>query len=255
MSCETVDTLPPRAPPGRPRRNRAAGSRTSVAAPHLARALSALLAASPDEVDAIEAFARVRPLAAGQPVFARRDRARAAVLLAHGSVALGLDRGADGLEVERIAHAPAWLDLASVWLGAPHGVDARAHTACVIAELPLEALRERVLKQPALGLRLIQGLAQELQAIASQTAGLMHSNAPARLAQWLRAHATNTSGQPGRATVELSERKRDLAAQLAIAPETLSRLLRRLVRDGVIDVAGYTVHVLDRDALDRMARL
>jgi len=255
MFSETVDTLPSRAHPGRPRRTRAAGSRASVAAPYLSRALIALLGTSSDEVDAIESFARVRPLAAGQPVFARQDKARAAVLLAHGSVALGLDRGADGIEVERIAHAPAWLDLASVWLGAPHGIDARAHTACVIAELPLEALRERVLKQPALALRLIQGLAQELQAIASQTAGLMHSNAPARLAQWLRGHAKSTSGQPGRATIELAERKRDLAAQLAIAPETLSRLLRRLVRDGVIDVAGYTVHVLDRDALDRMARL
>jgi len=137
MFSETVDTLPSRAHPGRPRRTRAAGSRTSVAAPYLSRALIALLGTSSDEVDAIESFARVRPLAAGQPVFARQDKARAAVLLAHGSVALGLDRGADGIEVERIAHAPAWLDLASVWLGAPHGIDARAHTACVIAELPL----------------------------------------------------------------------------------------------------------------------
>jgi CRP-like cAMP-binding protein len=214
-----------------------------------------LLAASSDEADTIETLARVRTLTVGQSVFARQDKARAAVLLAHGSVALGLDRGAGGVEVERIAHAPAWLDLASVWLAAPHGIDARAHTTCVIAELPLEVLRERLLKQPALALRLIQGLAQEVQAIASQTAGLMHANAPARLAQWLRTHAKATSGQPGRATVELAERKRDLAAQLAIAPETLSRLLRRLVRDGVIDVAGYTVHVLDRDALDRMARL
>ncbi len=255
MLSETVETLPARAHPGRPRRTRAAGSRTAAAVPHVSRALIALLGVSGDEADAIESFARVRPLAAGQPVFGRTDKARAAVLLAHGSVALGLERGADGLEVERIAHAPAWLDIASVWLGAPHGIDARAHSACVVVELPLESLRERVAKQPALALRLIQGLAQELQVIASQTAGLMHSNAPARLAQWLRAHAKATSGHPGRATVELAERKRDLAAQLAIAPETLSRLLRRLVHDGVIDVAGYTVHVLDRDALERMARL
>src|SRR5262249_25590366 len=155
-------------------RARAASPRTGGAAPHVGRALTALLDATPDEVAAIEAFARVRPLAAGQGVFARHEKARAAVLLAHGSVALGLHRGErDGVEVERIAHAPAWLDLSSVWLGAAHGIDARAHTACVIAELPLDALRERVLKQPAVALRLIQGLAHELQAIGTQTAGLM----------------------------------------------------------------------------------
>jgi len=114
MFSETVDALPPRAHPGRPRRTRAAGSRTSVAAPHVSRALAVLLAASSDEADTIETLARVRTLTVGQSVFARQDKARAAVLLAHGSVALGLDRGAGGVEVERIAHAPAWLDLASV---------------------------------------------------------------------------------------------------------------------------------------------
>jgi CRP-like cAMP-binding protein len=256
MFADSPEALSTRARPSRLRRTTSTGTRASTTGPFVSRALASLLGpGASDGVDAIETLARVRPLTAGPPEFGRHERARAAVLLAHGSVALGLDRGADGFEVERMAHAPAWLDLASVWLGAAHGIDARAHVACVIAELPLELLRERVLQQPALALRLIQGLAQELQVIGTQTAGLMHSNAPARLAQWLQMHAKPSGGYAGRATVELSERKRDLAAQLAIAPETLSRLLRRLVRDGVIDVAGYTVHVLDRDALERMARL
>lgn len=232
--------------------------RSSGGDPTVGRALAALLggAANNGAGHAVEPFARVRALEPGLPVFARADRARSAVLLAQGSVALGLDRGAgSGFEVERIAHAPAWLDLASAWLGAMHGIDARAHSACLVVELPLEPLRERLEQQPALALRLIQGLAQELQARASQTSGLMHLSAPARLAHWLRSHAKATGGQPTRLTVELAERKRDLAAQLAIAPETLSRLLRRFASDGVIDVSGYTVRVLDREALEELARL
>ena len=62
----------------------------------------------------------------------------------------------------------------------------------------------------------------------------------------LSEHATAT-------TVVLSERKRDIAAQLGITPETLSRLLRSLTRKGLIEVVGYNVHVLDLPALRRLA--
>jgi CRP-like cAMP-binding protein len=275
MTAPVVEAAMPQAPI-RNRRSRASGPRSAHAAtgsqganrssggrevaatdPAVARALAALLGTSLADGSgrAVEAFARVRPLDAGRSVFARNERARSLVLLAQGDVALGLERAEQGFEVERIAHGPAWLDLASAWLGAPHAIDARAHSACVVVELPLDPLRERLEQQPALSLRLIHGLAQELQARASQTSGLMHLSAPARLAHWLRSHARNSAAQPGRSVVELSERKRDLAAQLAIAPETLSRLLRRLVSDGVIDVSGYTVHVRNRAALDELARL
>lgn len=226
----------------------------------LARALATLLgpAGGTAEGRVLEAIARPRRVVAGELVFSRQDRAHAAVVLVEGDVALGL-RLADGsFEVERIVHAPAWLDLGSVWIPANHATDAQANTAAVVAELPREPLRQLLERQPGLAMRVIQSLAREHQTMASQTHGLMHLAAPARLAQWLRQNAKPAGGAPpgqGQAIVRLSERKRDLAAQLAIAPETLSRLLRSFTRQGVIDVAGYTVHVLDRAALDRMAQL
>jgi CRP-like cAMP-binding protein len=222
------------------------------------RAFTALLgpAGGTAEGRVLEAIARVRRVAAGELVFARQERAQSVVALVEGAVALGL-RLADGsFEVERIVHAPAWLDLASVWIPANHATDAQANGPAVVAELPREPLRQLLERQPGLSMRVIQSLAREHQTVASQTHGLMHLAAPARLAQWLRQNAKPSGSAPqAQAVVRLSERKRDLAAQLAIAPETLSRLLRSFTRQGVIDVAGYTVHVLDRDALDRMAQL
>jgi CRP-like cAMP-binding protein len=53
--------------------------------------------------------------------------------------------------------------------------------------------------------------------------------------------------------VRLHERKRDVASQLAITPETLSRLMRSFTRQGVIEVSGYTLRVLDVEALGRLA--
>ena len=53
--------------------------------------------------------------------------------------------------------------------------------------------------------------------------------------------------------MQLSERKRDIAAQLAIAPETLSRMMRELKRKGLIEVHGYRIQLLDLPALQREA--
>jgi CRP-like cAMP-binding protein len=60
-------------------------------------------------------------------------------------------------------------------------------------------------------------------------------------------------GQVDRAVVRLAERKSDIASQLGMTPETMSRLMRTLSDQRVIEVEGYTVKVLDLKALRRLA--
>ena len=81
----------------------------------------------------------------------------------------------------------------------------------------------------------------------------MHKDAPARLAAWLHERCQPDPASPERALVQLPMRKRDIASQLAITPETLSRLMRSFSSQGVLLVAGYTVHVLDPAALQAIA--
>ncbi|MCK7493882.1 MAG: helix-turn-helix domain-containing protein [Comamonadaceae bacterium] len=92
-----------------------------------------------------------------------------------------------------------------------------------------------------------------MQTLQMNTHELMHKDAPARFAAWLvqRIELTDAAGLRG--VVRLTERKRDIASQLAITPETLSRLMRSLTRQGVISVAGYNVQVLDAPALRQIA--
>jgi CRP-like cAMP-binding protein len=222
----------------------------------VARALTALglLAGHNGHEADLEDLALVRRVAAGRMVFARDERARCAVLLAQGRVALGIEHAGARFEVERTVQAPAWVDLASVWLGGSRALDARAITDSVVVDLPLAPLRQHLAQQPAAALRVIESLSRALHDLAAQTSGLMHSSAAARLARWLRDHAAAAGGEPGHSIVRLNERKRDLASQLAIAPETLSRLLRRFAHEGVIDVAGYSLRILDREALEGLSR-
>jgi len=206
------------------------------------------------EVDALGDIALARNIGVGQSVLSRSSTANTLVALRSGEVALGF-RTVDGtFRTERIVRGPAWLDLSSAWLAEPHAMDAQALTAVSVIELPRDALEARLVRHPGLAQRLIQGLAREVQALAVNTHELMHKDAPARLAQWLHQRCEPLAGAAGQAIVKLHERKRDVASQLAITPETLSRLMRSFSRQGVIEVSGYNVRVIDPAALARLAQ-
>lgn len=210
-----------------------------------------------DEVAALSRIAQGRNVIAGQGVLCRTSNASTLVALRSGEVALGY-RTADGtFRTERIVRGPAWLDISSAWLAGPHAMDAQALGAASVVELPRDGLAAQLLDHPGLAQRLIQGLAREVQALAVNTHELMHKDAPARLAQWLfqRCEPLDSAvGPAGQAVVKLHERKRDVASQLAITPETLSRLMRSFTRQGVIEVSGYSVRVIDPAALERLAQ-
>ena len=210
-----------------------------------------------DEVAVLSHMAQGRNVAAGQGVLCRTSHASALVALRSGEVALGF-RTADGtFRTARIVRGPAWLDLSSAWLAGPHAMDAQALGTASVVELPRDGLEARLADHPELAQRLIQGLAREVQALTVNTHELMHKDAPARLAQWLFQRCEPIEGAPGatgQAVVQLHERKRDVASQLAITPETLSRMMRSFTRQGVIEVSGYSVRVIDPAALQRLAK-
>lgn len=207
------------------------------------------------EAQALDAIAQMRCVAAGHLIYTRRDPAQTLVALVEGDAALGLRQASDGqFRIERMLHAPAWLDLASAWLSGTHALDALAVSDVTVLELPRMALTTLLDDDPQLGSLLIQALAREVRTLTLNTHELMHKDAPARLAAWLHQRCAPVPEVPGQAQVLLRERKRDIASQLAITPETLSRLMRSFMTQGVIDVSGYNVRVLDLPALRKLAQ-
>lgn len=202
----------------------------------------------------LNTLCHLRVLEAGDWIYRRGDAADHLLALSRGSVALG-SMGLDGsFRTERQVLGPAWLDTGAAWLNEAHGADARALSEVSLLALPRDAMGELLDRHPALVRGLIHVLAHEVQALSHSTHDLMHKDAPARLAAWLVQHALVQPESTQQAVVQLSMRKRDIASQLAITPETLSRLMRSLAGQGLLRVAGYTVHVLDLPALARVAQ-
>lgn len=199
----------------------------------------------PRELAALAAISRVRQVPQGGAVFNRGDAAEALVFAREGDAAVG-SVDADGhFHVERTVRGPGWLDQSAAWIDAAHAVDARATSPLVVVELPREGVQQLLLQHPAVAWRLIASLAREVHALTLGTQELMHKDAPARFAAWLVQRLQPHADDPRRGFVKLVERKRDIASQLAVTPETLSRVMRALTRQGLIVVAGYTVQVTD----------
>ncbi len=54
--------------------------------------------------------------------------------------------------------------------------------------------------------------------------------------------------------MQLQQRKRAVAQELGTTAETFSRTLAQLNRMKLIEVHGYTIALLDLDALEKLAR-
>jgi len=200
------------------------------------------------ELAALQQAATIEVVRSGGTVFNAGDMAMDVVVLISGDVSLGR-RDAEGLlRAERNLHGPAWLDAASAWLGRPHAVGAHVASDARIARLNVDRLQADLATHPTLARHVIASLARELRGCERTHRELLHKDAGARLASWLLRAALGREGE-----IRLHHRKRDMASELAITPETLSRLLARFSKSGLIRTRGYTVQILDRAALAAMA--
>lgn len=205
------------------------------------------------ELAELNRMAHLRVLPVGAQVFHREEPAEHLLAVLSGSVGLGLARHDQPFHLERTVRGPGWLDLGSAWLRRSFDQDARTQTEARVLELPLAGMRNLMMREPAMLDRLMVGLARTVHSLTGVTHDLMHKDAERRLAAWLlqRSGAPESAEQ---AELMLGERKRDIAAQLAITPETLSRMMRQLKLKGLVEVRGYAVRLLDLPSLRQLAQ-
>lgn len=204
---------------------------------------------SPVLLDQLLLLSNVRNAAIGQQVFSRRETARGLLLLVRGDIGLGLTAPLAPLRIERSLRGPAWLDLSSAWLNGRPNLDGVALSEAVLVNVPRSAYQALMERRPELSRRTVVCLAEQLHAATAAKQDLMHKDAQARLATFL----VQRSGVDAAASqFVLRERKRDIASQLAVTPETLSRLLKQFSDEGLLEVHGYTIAI--RDAAGLQAR-
>lgn len=168
-----------------------------------------------------------------------------------GRVALGVMDG-DVMEHQLgVVVGPCWLEATSAVLGLPYVVDAMAETEVFFHRVPMVDFRRSLTDMSQAAQTVLFDVAMAHRQQTELAVSRMAKDAEARCAEWLLRNAEPED--QGVITVQLQQRKRSIAAQLNIAPETLSRVLRNLRERSMISGSGRTLNLLDPGGLRSLA--
>lgn len=190
-------------------------------------------------------------LGAEQLLFSQGDPAERFYLVLKGQIQLfRLSPGGAEKVIELVSPGQTFAE-ALMFLNAPR------YPVCAGALAPSELLSldardfSQMLRESVETCFLMLGsLSQRLRGLIGEIDNLTMHTASSRVARYLLAKVP-----PDRQMIKLDVRKGVLASRLSIQPETFSRVVKELGVQGVIDVHGAQVTILDRDALSEVAQL
>jgi CRP-like cAMP-binding protein len=191
-------------------------------------------------------------LKAGTVLMHRGDAVDRVVHVVQGKVVLGVMTDGDMTHQLGSVEGPCWLEAASGLLGLPHAVDAVAETDVRVQYVNVPDFAAQVQSMPEASQNLLMDMARSQRQQTELGVSRLAKDADARCAEWLLRHAEPDTLVGGLA-VTLRERKRTIAAQLGIAPETFSRVLRHLRERQLISGGGRVLGLPNPQALRELA--
>ena len=188
----------------------------------------------------------------GTVLLHRGDPLEHIVRVLQGRVVLGVLVDDQMVHQLGVLEGPLWLEAASGLLGLPHAVDAVAETEVHVQYMPVADFVAEVQALPEASQNLLMDMARSQRQQTEMAVSRLAKDADARCAEWLLRHAQPDELVGGLA-VKLTERKRTIAAQLGIAPETFSRVLRHLRDRQLISGGGRVLGLPNPQALRELA--
>lgn len=195
-----------------------------------------------------------RTLMAGTALLHRGDAVVHLFHILKGRVVLGVM--VDSLMTHQlgVVEGPFWLEAASGLLGLPYAVDAVAETDVQLQKVHIQDFLALAQALPKDSFKLLMDMAFSQRQQTEMAVSRLAKDADARCAEWLLRHAEPVDLVGGLA-VTLTQRKRTIAAQLGIAPETFSRVLRHLRERQLISGGGRVLGLPNPEALRELAGL
>jgi CRP-like cAMP-binding protein len=191
----------------------------------------------------LAAAGQVLELPAQQRLFGIGDPIRSAHILVAGSIKRCTLLSAEVEKMLELVRPGQLFALSEVFSARTYASFAQTVTPSVVVALPLARLIAVAGKHSALGLRLLETIAQRHYAAEFEVVAHHALSGTQRVLDYLLHLAGDRRGIAGETTVQLDASKRLIAARLDMTPETFSRTLRQLSSDGLIVVSGRSIHI------------
>ena len=196
---------------------------------------------------------RRRPVARGERLFHAGDPLGALFVGREGAFKTVLV-SEDGEEQVLGFHLPGELIGLDALGSGQHRCEAVALTDASVCEVPYERLTSIAMQLPELQHQLLRIIGQRLEREQDHIGMLVRRQAGERIALFLHGLSRRVAQAGGSATsLVLPMSRDDIGHFLGLALETVSRGFSRLQDEGVIQVSGRRVEILDADELERMA--
>lgn len=207
-------------------------------------------ALSDAEYERLLASAQMRRFSAGERLFSHGESAPHLFLLRSGCVKLyRLSQDGDEKIMRLIRPAETFAESILFMQTPRYPVHAEGVEAGELLAIERDAFLGILRDSFPTCLAVMAQLTRRIQAHWDEIETLALQNSRYRVTHYLLGLAP--SGTLGRVTVTLPARKMLIAAHVAVTPETLSRTLRALSDEGLIEVNGDSVTILDVQRLRR----
>ena len=206
------------------------------------------------DLQALATIAVKRVFCKGESLFSEGDEATGFYLLVSGHIKL-CRVSSDGRE--KVLHfvRPGETFAEAAFFGdGRYPAESRAVEAGEAIFLPKQGFMELMERKSQFALNLVVSLSLSLRRFARQIEQLTFADVTSRLASFLIKRAAEKSTSYGGITyLELGIKKGELAAQLGTAGETISRTFRKLKEEGIIELDGRKVTILNMERLHQIA--
>jgi CRP-like cAMP-binding protein len=115
---------------------------------------------------------------------------------------------------------------------------------------PRAAFLDLIRRHPSLALNMLAVLSRRLRQLAGLVEDLSLKEVPARLAAYI---LYQSDRQEGVSEFELDIAKGQLASLLGTIPETLSRILAKMIKEGLIESSGPRIKIINKAELQQLA--
>jgi CRP/FNR family transcriptional regulator, dissimilatory nitrate respiration regulator len=208
---------------------------------------SVLFGGLPEEhLEAVVKIGVMKKFGKGETIFLEGDPGNGFYMVAEGKVKIFKISFAGKEHILHIFGPGEPFGEVPVFHGKPFPANAEALVKSSLIFFPREQFVALVQDHPTIALNMLAVLSLRLRRFVDQIENLSLKEVPARLAGYL---LYLLEEQGSEESVELEISKGQLASLLGTIPETLSRIFARMSEEGLIDVDGKKIRILDRVAL------
>ena len=202
------------------------------------------------QIEQVKDVAVSRNYARGELVFMEQDKGNGFYLVAEGMVKVFKVSPSGKEQILHVFGPGEPFGEVPVFSGKRFPANAETIRKSRLLFFPRTAFLDLITAHPSLALNMLAVLSMRLRQFTNQVENLSLKEVPARLAAYLLYLSTEQERDD---FVTLHISKGQLASLLGTIPETLSRILSRMNKQGLIETKDRTIRLMNREGLESLS--